>query len=161
MEQALSPPFARETRRVVLVLLLFALGTIFLPLLTSTPAANGRTEWAAIDFVAQMWAGKLPLERGLYTLGPLWLTYAALALAPLLIWLPQYHKPIALIAIGGLIVSTRTGLDDHKFDFVLRGIKHAPGAGVDFHIAFHPTAYALPALLALVLLLLSKELFAS
>jgi hypothetical protein len=159
MKQQPSQPFARGTRRAVLALLLLALGTIFLPLLTSTPAANGRTEWAAIDFVAQMAAGALPLKRGIYTLAPLWLTYAALVLTPLVILLPQYHKPIAIIALGGLIFSVRTVGADSKFNFVLRALKHAPGTGVDFQIAFHPTAYILPVLLALVLLVLSNERF--
>jgi hypothetical protein len=56
-----------------------------------------------------------------------------------------------------LVTSSRSGLDAGQFASVLRQIEHAPGAGVDFQIAFHPAAYALWGLLALVLLLLWQE----
>ena len=157
MEQDASFPSDDATRRVIFALLLFALGTMFLPVLTSTPAANGRAERAATDFVVEMLAGALPLRSGLYTLGLIWLTYASLSLALLLVWTPKYHKPIGLIALLGLVTSSRSGLDAGQFASVLRQIEHAPGAGVDFQIAFHPAAYALWGLLALVLLLLWQE----
>lgn len=143
-----------DAKRTIAIVYLLGLSTCFLPLVSVSPPALGRTEWSMWDFwslasgqnpAAWWWLGA--------DIGRLSVTHALLAVGLLLLWLPQYLKATficALLCLG----STGPLLQRHYT------ISHMLQQQAGWHrgtITSSLEAYVLPALLLFLLLVVAIE----
>jgi hypothetical protein len=143
-----------DIKPTVAVLCLLGFSTCLLPLFSVSPPALGKTEWSAWDIFRLLTSGPNPVG---WLLRPeifrLWVAYALLAAGPLLLWLPQYYKPLAICAVTSLWLIGRMHLH-YEFSRMFE-VKQTGWHTGTFII--EPSAFVLPALLVFLLFVLSIE----
>jgi hypothetical protein len=143
-----------ETKRIVAVVYALGLLTCFLPLFSLSPAALGKTEWSAWDILELIASRPNSLEWLLrIDIVRLGLAYALLAGGLLLLWLPQYLKAVSICTI--LSLGSFAGV--HRHYSYSRMFETLAGWHRETLVT-NPEAYVLPALLVLLLFVLSIEI---
>ena len=141
-----------DTKRTIAVVYLLGLATCFLPLVSVSPAALGKTEWSMWDFWL-LGSGTNGVAWWWWHIGGLSVSHALLAGGLLLLWLPRYLWATLACTLISLDWAGPLWRRHYTISHVLA--KQAgwhPGT-----ITTTPDAYVLPALLVLLLFVLATE----
>jgi hypothetical protein len=141
-----------NTRLTIAVVYLLGLSTCFLPVVSVSPPALGKTEWALWDFWL-LGSGPNGAEWWWWNIGRLSVSHAVLAGGLLLLWLPRYLWATLMCALISLRLAGPLAQRHYTISHVL-----AKQAG--WHhgtITTNPDAYVLPALLVFLLFVLWTE----
>ncbi len=142
-----------DTKRVIAVIYALGLSTCVFPLFVVSPSVLGKTELSPWDLFNLLASGPAEAWFGPRTTF-LWVGYALLVCGPLLLWLPQYLKPI----YGYTIVALCTiwnGVNIRHYEITL-ALKRL--AGWHGTVSSSSERFVLPALLLFLIFVLSIEL---
>ena len=91
-----------SVRALAFVVLIFGLCTFFAPLARTDPPVLGRTEWSALDLMAQVRTGNLPLSPVTFDVAA---TYLLMLIALFVLFLPRPRKVLVIVTLMGAICS--------------------------------------------------------
>jgi hypothetical protein len=147
-----------DTKRIAAVVILLGLSTCFLPLLSISPPALGKSDWSAWDILRLIASGPNPGKWTILGAINLWVIYGALAGSLLLLWLPHYLTTISVCAMASF---TFIGLMLRYHSTYANGFSLMLERLAGWHrgtVIINPEAYVLPALLIFLLYVVLMEL---